>query len=86
MLSNLISIHGIAVLRPGFLIMTGLAKRLQILYIPKQRLVTPVWFYMIHHRCFHISAFLLAGSTKRMCFQIILTEPLPPAPVSTFPG
>lgn len=80
-----ISVLWTAILLPCFPVMARFTKRLHIFHIPEQLRIASMWFNMIHNSCSHILSFLLASHTKRMCFQIVPTELLPPAAIASLP-
>ena len=64
--------------------MALLAKRLPVLLVPEQRLISPVWSDVIHNRCRSQFSVLLTLCAKRILCQKPFSRHLPALAVTPF--
>ena len=81
-----IGIFGVSVLGSGFLIVTGLTKRLPVGVAPHQVMVTTVRNDVVNDRCRHILSPRQTLHAQRMLPQVRFADTLPLAAVATLGG
>lgn len=81
-----IGIFGVSVLGSGFLIVTGLTKRLPVCITPHQVMVTTMRNDVVNDRCAHELAPCQTLHAQRMLPQVRLADTLPLAAVATLGG
>ena len=83
---KLVGVFRSAVLGSGFLIVTGLTKRLPVRITPHQVVVTTVRNDMVNDCCGHILALRQTLHAQRVLPQVRLADTLPLAAVATLGG
>ena len=74
------------VLRPCFSVMTRLAKRLPVILIPHEFLITTMRNDVVNNSCRNVSAFRHTLYTHRVLAEIGFAKPSPLAVVATLGG
>lgn len=81
-----VSVFRSAVLGSGFLIVTGLAKRLPVRVAPHQVVIATMRNDMVNDRCGHILSLRQTLHAQRMLPQVRFADMLPLAAVATLGG